>query len=58
MLEIQGLATTNNMVPCFGLQLAKSAVRITIQQAHSIQVLLHRSMVREECNYLSQLMLG
>jgi hypothetical protein len=55
-LASQGLATANNMVCCFSLQLAKSAVWITIKQAHDVQVLLHRSMVREECNYHSQLM--
>jgi hypothetical protein len=38
------------------LQLAKSAVYITIKQAHNIQVLLQRSMAREYRNYSSQLM--
>jgi hypothetical protein len=56
MLASQGLATANNMVRCFSLQLAKSAVWITITQTRNIQVILHMSMAREDCNYRSQLM--
>ena len=55
-LASQGLATANNIVRCFSLHLAKSAVWITVKQAHNIQVLLHRSMAREDCSYRSQLM--
>jgi hypothetical protein len=55
-LTSQGLAAANNMLRSFSLHLAKSAVWLTIKQAHNIQVLLHRSMAREECYHRSQLM--
>jgi hypothetical protein len=56
MLASQGLSTANNMVRCFRIQLAESAVSFTIKQAHDIQVPLHMSMAREDCSYRSQLM--
>jgi hypothetical protein len=57
-LASQRLAATNNLVHCFSLHPAKTAGRISIKQAHNIQMLPHRSMAREECNYRSSLMPG
>jgi hypothetical protein len=56
MLVSKGITTANNMVRCFSLQIAKSAVWITIKQTRDVQVLLHRVMACEDCNYHSQLM--
>jgi hypothetical protein len=52
-LTSQCLATTNNMVHSFSHRPAKYAGWISIKEAHNIQLLPHRSMACEECNYQS-----
>jgi hypothetical protein len=51
-LTSQRRAAANNMLHCFGLLPAGSAVWIPIKQARSIQVTSYRGMSREDGNCL------